>query len=117
MEQFVIEGGHRLSGAIRAGGNKNSALKLIPACLLTDEPVTLSNVPDIADVRVMCAILRQLGVTVDVLPDHRLRIQAQDIHTHQVDPKLASAVRASIVLAGPMLARVGRLELPAPVVM
>jgi len=114
LEQFVIEGGHRLSGAIRVGGNKNSALKLIPACLLTDEPVTLTNVPDIADVRVMCAILQQLGATVETLPDHTLRIHAHDIHTHQVDPKLATAVRASIVLAGPMLARVGRLELPAP---
>ena len=114
MEQFVIEGGYRLEGAIRVHGNKNSALKLIAACLLTDEPVTLTNVPDIADVRVMCEILRQLGASVEALPDHRLLIHALDIHTHQVDPNLASAIRASIVLAGPMLARVGRLDLPAP---
>src|ERR1700690_1937543 len=89
VEQLVIEGGHRLSGAIRVNGNKNSALKLIAACLLTDEPVILRNVPDIADVRVMCDILRGLGANVEWLLDHTLRIQAENIRTHRVDPKLA----------------------------
>jgi len=114
MEQFVIEGGHKLSGTIRANGNKNAALKLIPACLLTDQPVILHNVPDITDVRVMCDILRGLGASVEALPDHSLRIHAAHIRTHKVDAQLAKAVRASIVLAGPMLARQGQLELPAP---
>ena len=127
MEQFVIEGGNRLSGSIRANGNKNSALKLIAACILTDQPVTLHNVPDIADVRVMCDILRSLGVDIDWLPDknegsgitptatgHSVRIHAETIRTHRVDPKLAGTIRASIVLAGPMLARYGQLDLPAP---
>lgn len=114
VEQLVIEGGHRLSGTIRVNGNKNSALKLIAACLLTDEPVILRNVPDIADVRIMCDILRGLGAQTDWLPDHTLRVHAENIRTHRVDPKLASAIRASIVLAGPMLARYGQLDLPAP---
>ncbi|MHB8628104.1 MAG: UDP-N-acetylglucosamine 1-carboxyvinyltransferase [Aggregatilineales bacterium] len=114
VEQLVIEGGHRLSGAIRVNGNKNSALKLIAACLLTDEPVILRNVPDIADVRVMCDILRGLGAQVEWQSDHTLRIHAENIRTHRVDPKLASTIRASIVLAGPMLARYGQLDLPAP---
>jgi len=114
VEQLVIEGGQRLSGAIRVNGNKNSALTLIPACLLSDEPVTLHNVPDIVDVRVMCDILRSLGAQVETLPEHTLRIHAENIRTHQVDPKLSSMIRASIVLAGPMLARYGQLDLPAP---
>ncbi len=114
MEQLVIEGGHRLSGTIRVNGNKNSALKLIAACLLTDQPVLLRNVPDIKDVRVMCDILRGLGVSVVSEPDNCLRIHAAHIRTHKVDPALAKSIRASIVLAGPMLARQGQLELPAP---
>jgi UDP-N-acetylglucosamine 1-carboxyvinyltransferase len=64
MEQFVIEGGHKLSGTIEASGNKNAALKLIAACLLTEEPVTLHNVPQIGDVQIMCEILRGLGPSV-----------------------------------------------------
>ncbi len=114
MEQFVIEGGHRLNGVIEASGNKNAALKLIAACLLTDEPVVLHNMPDIADVRAMCAILHSLGASVEWQSESVLRVHAKDITTHRVDPELAQQLRASIVLAGPMLARVGRLELPPP---
>jgi UDP-N-acetylglucosamine 1-carboxyvinyltransferase len=114
MEQFVIEGGHRLNGVIEASGNKNAALKLIAACLLTDEPVVLHNVPDIADVRAMCAILRSLGASVEWQSEGILRVHAREITSHQVDPELAQQLRASIVVAGPMLARAGRLELPAP---
>jgi UDP-N-acetylglucosamine 1-carboxyvinyltransferase len=117
MDQFIIEGGHALSGAVQINGNKNSALKLIPACLLTDEPVTLHNVPDIADVRVMCEILRHLGAEVEWgsgALSHDLKITAKNIHTHKVPPELAKQVRASIVLAGPMLGRVGQIDLPAP---
>jgi UDP-N-acetylglucosamine 1-carboxyvinyltransferase len=114
MEQFVIEGGHKLNGEVEASGNKNAALKLIAACLLTDEPVTLHNIPDIADVRIMSDIVRGLGAKVERQPDGALKIHAKQIATHRVDPKLAQQVRASIVLAGPMLARYGRLELAAP---
>jgi UDP-N-acetylglucosamine 1-carboxyvinyltransferase len=114
MDQFVIEGGHVLNGTVRVNGNKNSALKLIAACLLTDQPVTLRNVPDIADVRVMCEILRRLGASVNWEGDHTLVIHARELHTHKVPPELARQVRASIVLAGPMLGRMGQIELPAP---
>jgi UDP-N-acetylglucosamine 1-carboxyvinyltransferase len=114
MQQFVIEGGHSLSGEITAGGNKNAALKMIPACLLTDEPVILRNVPEIGDVQVLCDILRSLGVEVAWVDDNRLRVHARDISSTAVDATLAGKLRASIILAGPMLARAGRLELPVP---
>ena len=114
MEQFVIEGRHRLSGEVTASGNKNAALKLIAACLLTEEAVTLRNIPNIADVRVMCDLVRGLGASVDWLAEGVLRIHAKNITSYRADPQLTQKIRASIVLAGPMLARVGALELPAP---
>src|SRR5258706_4544492 len=113
-EQFIIEGGHKLNGTMEASGNKNAALKLIPACLLTDEPVILRNVPDIGDVRVMCDILRSIGVAVEWQPDGGLRIHAKTIRTHKVDPQLTQKIRASIVLSGPMLARLGAIDLGSP---
>ncbi len=114
MEQFVIEGGHKLTGAIEASGNKNAALKLIAACLLTDEPVTLRNIPDIADVRAMCAIVQSLGVRLEWQPGGVVLVHAKEVTTHRIDPRWTQQIRASIVLAGPMLARQGRLELAAP---
>ncbi len=114
MDQFIIRGGHALHGTIPINGSKNAALKLIAACLLTAEPVTLRNVPDIADVRVMCDIAAHLGASVEWLPDHTLRIHAATIRTHKVPAELARAARASIVFAGPMLARQGEIELPPP---
>jgi UDP-N-acetylglucosamine 1-carboxyvinyltransferase len=114
MEQFVIEGGHRLNGVIEASGNKNAALKLIAASLLTDEPVTLRNVPDITDARIMCKIVEGLGASLEWQPGGVVRIHARNITTDRVDPKLAQRIRASMVLAGPMLARYGRLELAVP---
>src|SRR5215813_11380702 len=113
-EQFVIEGGHKLNGTVEASGNKNAALKLIPACLLTDEPVVLRNVPMIGDVAVMCDILRSLGVSVERQEDGALRIHAKQIKSHKVDPKLTQKIRASIVLAGPMLTRLGAVDLGIP---
>src|SRR5260221_7086467 len=114
MEQFVIEGGQRLSGTVQASGNKNAALKLIAACILTDEPVTFTNMPDILDVRIMCDLVAALGASVEWLGANTVRIHAKEITTHRADPQLAQQIRASIVLAGPMLARHGRLELEAP---
>ncbi len=114
MEQFVIEGGHQLDGVMEASGNKNAALKLIAACVLTDEPVVLHNIPDIADVRAMIDIVRGLGVSVEWQQGNSLRIHANEIKTHKVDPRLAQQIRASIVLAGPLLARVGAVDLAAP---
>jgi len=113
-EQFVIEGNHPLRGEVTVSGNKNAALKMLPACLLTDEPVTLTNVPDIADVRVTMELLRRLGCQVDELGGHRVRVHAQEIVTHELDRELCVRTRASIVFAGPMLARVGRVAFAPP---
>lgn len=114
MQQFVIEGGYALNGTLEVGGNKNAVLKLMAACLLTDQPVTLENVPEIADVRVMAEILRGLGAEVTYLAPKMLQIHAQNLHTHKVNPELAQKMRASIVLAGPMLGRLGAVELMPP---
>jgi len=114
QEQFVIEGNHRLEGAVTVSGNKNAALKMLPACLLTDEPVILNNVPDIADVQVTFDLLRSLGVTVEKLERNRVRVHARQITNHVLDRELSQRTRASIVFAGPMLARTGSLELPPP---
>lgn len=113
-EQFVIEGNHPLRGEVTVSGNKNAALKMLPACLLTDEPVTLTNVPDIADVRVTLELLRRLGCQVDELGGHRVRVHAREIATHELDPEMCVRTRASIVFAGPMLARVGRVAFAPP---
>lgn len=114
MQQFVIEGGFPLQGEITPSGNKNAALKMLPACLLTDEPVTLHNVPDIADVRVTIEIIRSLGAEVAWLDVNTLRIHAQELHTHTLERSLARKTRASFVFAGPMLGRLGKIVLPAP---
>lgn len=113
-EQFVIEGNHPLRGEVTVSGNKNAALKMLPACLLTDEPVTLTNVPDIADVRVTLELLRRLGCQVDELGDHRVRVHAREIATHELDPEMCVRTRASVVFAGPMLARMGRVAFAPP---
>lgn len=114
MERFVIQGRNPLNGTITASGNKNAALKLLPACILTEEPVTLHNVPDIDDVRAMIAILQKLGVSAENLGKGSWRIHAKDLSSHVIDHELGSRIRASIVLAGPMLARSGKIELPPP---
>jgi UDP-N-acetylglucosamine 1-carboxyvinyltransferase len=113
-EQFVIEGGHPLQGEIKASGNKNAALPLLPACLLTDQPVTLKNVPNIGDVRVTCDILQHLGAEVEWLNDETVRIHAKNIRTHCAPKELSEKIRSSIVFAGPMLGRLGQLEIAPP---
>ncbi|MDJ0754035.1 MAG: UDP-N-acetylglucosamine 1-carboxyvinyltransferase [Ardenticatenaceae bacterium] len=114
MNQFVIEGGTPLHGTIRASGNKNAALKLLPACLLTSEPVVLHNVPDIEDVQIMMEIMAAIGVSVEPLGDHSWRIHAREIETSVLPAELASRIRASFVLSGPLLARMGQITLPLP---
>src|SRR5690242_5412430 len=114
MERFIVQGGVPISGTVTVSGNKNAALKLIAACILTDEPVILHNVPDIADVRTMLKILNHLGVTTEKTGESSWHIHAKEITTRSVDPAMASNIRASIVLAGPMLARCGEIELPPP---
>lgn len=114
MSRLIIEGGHPLRGTVKASGNKNAALKLLPACILTDQPVVLHNIPDIADVRTAIAILRDLGVEVTDLGGGSWRILAETIDKTNIDVELASRIRASFVFSGPMLARMGRITLPGP---
>lgn len=114
MPSFIIEGGHKLSGEVTPSGNKNATLPMLAACLLTDEPVILHNVPQIGDVQSMLALLQSLGVVVDVLGPNSLKIQAKEVRPADLDPVLCSKIRASILLAGPMVARAGELRIPPP---
>ncbi|GAB4164215.1 MAG: UDP-N-acetylglucosamine 1-carboxyvinyltransferase [Candidatus Promineifilaceae bacterium] len=114
MSKFAIEGGHRLQGTITASGNKNAAIKLLPACLLTDQPVILHNIPDIADVRVALEILRDLGAEVTPAGANSWRIHAAELRKSELSRKLAGQSRASFVFSGPMLARLGEVTLPLP---
>ncbi|MCB9444928.1 MAG: UDP-N-acetylglucosamine 1-carboxyvinyltransferase [Ardenticatenaceae bacterium] len=114
MSKFIIVGGHPLRGTITASGNKNAALKLIPACILTDQPVVLHNVPDIQDVRNTILIIQDLGVDATDLGGGSWRFHAQKISKTILDEKLAGRTRASFVFSGPMLARLGEVTLPLP---
>jgi UDP-N-acetylglucosamine 1-carboxyvinyltransferase len=114
MSKFIIEGGHKLNGTITAGGNKNAAIKLLPACVLTDQPVILHNIPNIADVRVALKILRYLGAKVTDLGGNSWRIHCENIQQTELSAELASKTRASFVFSGPMLARLGVVRLPIP---
>jgi UDP-N-acetylglucosamine 1-carboxyvinyltransferase len=114
MEKFIIEGGYPLKGTVTPAGNKNAALPLLAACLLTDEPIILRNVPDILDVRAMRELLESLGVTFSTLDQHTWKIQASTVRPADLDPDKCRRIRASILLAGPMLARSGELKLPPP---
>src|SRR5512136_345424 len=114
MEKLIIQGGYPLSGEVTPSGNKNAALPLLAACLLTDEPVTLHNVPNIRDVQDMIALLQSLGVETDKLDNHTWKIHAHNLCPAELKPDLCRRIRASILLAGPMTARAGELRLPPP---
>jgi UDP-N-acetylglucosamine 1-carboxyvinyltransferase len=114
MVKYEIEGGYPLRGKVRPSGNKNSALPCIAATLLTDETVVLNNVPDIEDVQVMTEVLETIGSKVERFGDHGIRIQTQDIRQCSVPIEMARQIRASILFAGPLLARCGRATLPPP---
>ncbi|MDD5468461.1 MAG: UDP-N-acetylglucosamine 1-carboxyvinyltransferase [Anaerolineales bacterium] len=114
MQKFIINGGNPLRGEVTPSGNKNSALPILAACTLTSEPVILHNVPDIKDVQAMRALLSSLGVKIETLGEHSLRLQASDVYPGRLDPELCRQIRASILLAGPMVARAGELRLPPP---
>jgi UDP-N-acetylglucosamine 1-carboxyvinyltransferase len=113
-ERFVVEGGRRLEGTIRPGGNKNAALPILAACLLTDEPIVLRNLPDIEDVRVMLRILEGIGVDVERIERNVVRLHAKGDVSSTPDPQLSTKIRASILLAGPLLARVGAASIAKP---
>src|SRR3954468_20340362 len=113
-ESFVIEGGRPLSGRVTAAGNKNGALPILAACLLTSEPVVLHNVPRIRDVETMIALIVDLGAEVEWTGENELRVHVADLRSHELDAALASRIRASFLLPGPLLARLGRASVPPP---
>lgn len=114
MEKFIIEGGYPLQGEVTPAGNKNAALPLLAACLMTEEPVILHNVPQIRDVQIMRALVESLGVDITTLGEHTWQVQAKEVKPANLDPDLCRKIRASILLAGPMVARAGEMHLPPP---
>jgi len=114
MSKFIIEGGHPLSGSVTPSGNKNAALPILAASLLTDQPVTLHNVPRIGDVKTMLHLLADLGVEVEGWEGNTLTLCAQRVYKATLEAGLCKRIRASILLAGPLLARCGELQLPMP---
>ncbi len=114
MTSFLVRGPTRLSGHFEPAGNKNAALPIIAACLLIDEPVTLHNVPRIGDVNSLLAILADMGAMVDRVDGRTIRIHCNGITTSNIAGDRAKKIRASILLAGPALARFGEVTLPPP---
>src|SRR5512136_3086438 len=114
MDKLIIQGGYPLSGDVTPSGNKNAALPLLAACLLTDQPVILHNVPNIRDVQDMIALLQSLGVSAEKLDGHSWKIHAANVCCTDLQPDLCRRIRASILLAGPMVARTGDFRLPPP---
>ncbi len=114
MEKFVIDGGVPLCGTIAPSGNKNGALPILAACLLTDDEVILRNVPRISDVEAMTLLLDGLGARVQWRAPGEVSIRCSNVDSHQPDRGLAERIRASFLLAGPLLARFGRARMPPP---
>ncbi len=114
MSTLLIEGGRRLSGSVEVEGNKNAALPLLAACVLTTEECVLTNVPRIADVEAMARLLVNLGATVDGLGTTTLRVRCEKIVSDEPDAALVGRIRGSVLLLGPLLARRGRARLALP---
>src|SRR5688500_15487335 len=114
MSTLLIEGGHKLEGRVAVEGNKNAALPLLAACLLTAEECVLTNVPRIGDVEVMARLLLDLGAEVDGIGTTTLRVRTPAIRTHAPDRALVGRVRASVLLLGPLLARLGQAHIAPP---
>ncbi|MEJ2411707.1 MAG: UDP-N-acetylglucosamine 1-carboxyvinyltransferase [Anaerolineales bacterium] len=114
MEKFIIQGGIPLNGEVTPSGNKNAALPLLAATLLTAEPVILHNLPEINDVKDMLELLESIGVELTRLGSHSWKVQAKHIKETNLDPTLCTRIRASVLLAGPLLARSSKLKLPPP---
>src|SRR5215207_9287014 len=114
MESFVIKGGQPLSGTIRPAGNKNAALPIVAASLLADEPVVLRNVPHILDVETMLELVASTGATVERTGPNEVRIDPRGLRRASLDPALCTRIRASVLLAAPLVARTGHCLLPPP---
>lgn len=113
MAQYIIEGGKKLSGTVRVSGNKNSVLPVLAASILTEDKVTIKNVPNILDVEIFLKILKELGTTVERSGD-QVKLKTKKISTTKLSPELTSKLRASVLLAGPLLARKGSIEFSHP---
>jgi len=114
MEKFVIQGGVPLSGEITAAGNKNAALPILAACLLTEEELVIANVPRIRDTEAQIALLEKLGVEVEWVEANTVRLCARNVTDTSLDEDLSAAIRASFLMAGPLLARFGEVHMPPP---
>jgi len=114
MEKFLVEGANSLKGSIEPSGNKNEALPVLAAVLLANDIVRLTNVPDILDIRSMCGILEELGVGVKRTSSSSYVFDPTTLQHHSLDSKKAASIRGSFLLAGPLLAKKGRVELPYP---
>ena len=114
MQSFVIEGGRRLGGVVRASGNKNGALPILAASILASGEVRLSNVPRIRDVETMVELLADLGARVEWTGPNEIRVDPRGVGKTDLDPELCREIRASFLLAGPLLARFGRVAVPPP---
>jgi UDP-N-acetylglucosamine 1-carboxyvinyltransferase len=112
--QYIVEGGHTLHGSIRPSGNKNAALPIVAASLLSRNPVRLTNVPRIRDLETLVELVRSVGATAEWVEQNTLDISASDLRSQRLDPALSVKIRASILLAAPLLARCGTATLPAP---
>ena len=112
--QFIVEGGRRLSGTIRPSGNKNAALPIVAAALLTEHPVTLENVPRIRDIETLVDLIKTTGVQAEWKGRNTLHIHAKTVNATSLDAAMCARIRASILLAAPLLARCGRVELSPP---
>jgi UDP-N-acetylglucosamine 1-carboxyvinyltransferase len=112
--QFIVEGGRPLAGAIAPTGNKNAALPIVCAALLTAEPVTLENVPRIRDIESLLGLVRAAGASADWTGPNTLVIHAKTVRGDTLPPELCARIRASILLAGPLLARCGEVTLAPP---
>ena len=118
MSSYIIEGGHRLSGAIEPQGAKNEALQVISACLLTSDPVIIENIPDILDVVNLIELLRAMGVDVEKISPSSYRFEARNLDTGYISSKdfikRCAALRGSVLTVGPLLARLGRAYFAKP---
>jgi UDP-N-acetylglucosamine 1-carboxyvinyltransferase len=114
MEEFVIEGGIALNGEVTPAGNKNAALPLLAACLLTEETVILRNIPQIRDVQDMRKLIESLGAQIEEMDENTWKIKTPELTVSNLDPDLCRRIRASILIAGPVVARAGFLRLPPP---
>src|SRR5262245_37096038 len=114
MSSLLVEGGRRLSGSITVEGNKNAALPLLAACVLTSDECVLTNMPRIGDVEVMAALLRDIGAEIDGVGTSTIRVRCREITVSEPDMLLVSRLRGSVLLLGPLLARTGRAVLGMP---